>query len=87
MPTLAEHPFPELRAAGVLATLNTDDPALTDLTLAGEYAACAAAWGWSFDTCVEVALAGVAATWLDDSEKRELAAKVTSAAAELRSAS
>lgn len=84
MATLAEHPFPALRAAGVLATLNTDDPALTDLSLTGEYAACAQAWGWDFDTCVSVAQAGVEASWLDDSDKRALAARITATAQELR---
>lgn len=39
----------------MLATLITDDPALTDLSLAGEYAACAQAWDWDFDMCVSVA--------------------------------
>ena len=27
--TLAEHPFPAMRRAGLLATINTDDPAMT----------------------------------------------------------
>ena len=36
------HPLPALREAGVLVTVNTDDPALTDLDLAREYATCAA---------------------------------------------
>jgi len=33
---LDDHVYPEMRAAGLLATLNTDDPALTDLDLAAE---------------------------------------------------
>lgn len=83
VPSLAEHPFPVLRDAGVLVTVNTDDPALTDLTLAGEYAACADAWGWTFDTAVAVALDGVEASWLDEDDKRAVSQRITSTAAEL----
>jgi adenosine deaminase len=82
--SVAQHPLPALRAAGVLVTVNTDDPALTDLDLAREYATCAAAWGWDFDQMVQVSLDGVEATWLDDDDKRALSARVRSAAETLR---
>ena len=82
--SVAEHPFPRMRAAGVLVTLNTDDPALIDLDLAREYATCAQAWGWGFDEMREVALDGVEATWLDDDERRSLAARVRADADTLR---
>ena len=78
------HPLPALRQAGVLVTVNTDDPALTDLDLAREYAICADAWNWSWDQMVDIALDGVAATWLDDSDKRALAARVRAEAVRLR---
>ena len=77
-------PAPALRQAGVLVTVNTDDPALTDLDLAREYAICADAWNWSWDQMVDIALDGVAATWLDDSDKRALAARVRAEAVRLR---
>jgi adenosine deaminase len=82
--SLTSHPLPRLRDAGVLVTVNTDDPALTDLDLAGEYAACAAAWNWTFDEMIDVALDGVEASWLDDSDKRALAARIRTEAARLR---
>jgi adenosine deaminase len=78
------HPLPALRAAGVLVTVNTDDPALTDLDLAREYATCASAWNWDFDQMVGIALDGVEATWLDDSDKRALSARIRTEAARLR---
>ena len=37
-PSLAEHPFRRMRQMGLLATLNTDDPAMTDLDLVGSTA-------------------------------------------------
>ena len=79
--SVARHPLPALRAAGVLVTLNTDDPALIDIDLAREYASCAAAWGWDFDQMVALALDGVEASWLDDSGKRALSARIRAAAA------
>jgi adenosine deaminase len=82
--SVARHPLPALRAAGVLVTLNTDDPALTDLDLAREYSACAAAWNWSWDQMVDIALDGVEATWLDDPEKRALSARVRAEGERLR---
>jgi adenosine deaminase len=68
----------------VLVTINTDDPALTDLNLAGEYLACASAWNWTFDQLVDIALDGVEATWLDDSDKRALSARVRAEATRIR---
>lgn len=84
VPRLADHPFPRLRDAGVLATLNTDDPALIDLDLGEEYRSVAEAFGYDFDTMVAIALDGVDATWLDDSDRRALRRRVEAAAADLR---
>ncbi|MBD3926830.1 adenosine deaminase [Nocardioides cavernae] len=69
---LEDHVLPQMRAAGLLATVNTDDPALSDLDLGREYAAVAKAFGWGWDQMVELALDGIEASWLDDSEKAEL---------------
>lgn len=71
-PRLEDHNYPLLRAAGLLATLNTDDPALSHLTLAGEYRSVAAAFGWDYDQMVAIALDGVEACWLADSDKATL---------------
>jgi adenosine deaminase len=77
---LDDHVYPEMRAAGLLATLNTDDPALTDLDLAAEYRAVAAAFGWGWDQMVAIALDGVDACWLDDAPKAVLRRQVATAA-------
>jgi adenosine deaminase len=82
--SIGKHPLPALREAGVLVTLNTDDPALIDVDLASEYARCAAAWHWDFDQMVQLALDGVEASWLDDSGKRALSARIRAAAVTLR---
>jgi adenosine deaminase len=69
---LEDHVLPRMRAAGLLATVNTDDPALSDLDLGREYAAVAQAFGWGWDRMVELALDGIEASWLDESEKADL---------------
>jgi adenosine deaminase len=81
--SVGRHPLPALRAAGVLVTLNSDDPALTGVDVASEYATCAAAWNWSWDQMVDLAKDGVAASWLDDDGKRALSARITAEAARL----
>jgi adenosine deaminase len=72
-----------MREAGLLATLNTDDPALTDLDLGREYQSCMEAFDYRWPDMVAIALDGVEATWLDDSGKRALRAWVEREAAEL----
>jgi adenosine deaminase len=74
VPTLAEHPYREMRAAGLLATLNTDDPSMTDLDLGKEYRTVAEAFELTFDDMAAIALDGVEAAWLDDGDRRQLRA-------------
>jgi adenosine deaminase len=72
--TLAEHPFRRMRQAGLLATLNTDDPAMTDLDIGKEYRSVAQALQMPWPEMIDVSLDGVAATWLDEGDKRALRA-------------
>jgi adenosine deaminase len=72
---LEEHPFRRMRQAGLLATLNTDDPAMTDLDLGKEYRTVARALQMPWSEVEGVALDGVEATWLDEGEKRSLRAR------------
>lgn len=69
---LEDHPYPRMRAAGLLATLNTDDPAFIDLDLATEYALVADAFGWGWSDLVAIALDGIEASWLEADEKARL---------------
>jgi adenosine deaminase len=75
-PRLEDHPLPAMRSAGLLATVNTDDPALTFLDIGLEYRSVMEAFGYGWDDMVAIALDGVEATWLDDGDKRALAARV-----------
>jgi adenosine deaminase len=86
VPALSEHPFRRMREEGLLATLNTDDPAMTDLDLGKEYRSVAEALGMSFEDMSQVALDGIEAAWLDETEERALRTRFDRALAELRSA-
>jgi adenosine deaminase len=83
--SLADHPFARLRAAGLLVTLNTDDPAMTDMDLGREYCGLAQAHDLDFDDLAAIALDGVEASWLEPVEKRELRASFQAELAELAS--
>ena len=73
-PSLAEHPFRRMRQMGLLATLNTDDPAMTDLDLGREYRSVARAQEMAWEEVTAVALDGIEASWLSDDEKRRMRA-------------
>lgn len=47
-PSLAEHPLPKLMEAGLIVTINSDDPPMFNTTLTEEYLRCADAFGWDF---------------------------------------
>jgi len=84
--SLEVHPFRAMREAGLIATINTDDPGMTDLDLGKEYRTVAAAQHLSFDEVAEVALDGVEACWLDGPEKGALRAEFEARLAQLRPA-
>jgi adenosine deaminase len=81
--SLAEHPLPALRDAGLLVTVNTDDPAMMELDLGREYARVGEAYGWDVDELGRLAAEGIASTWLDDTDRRTLAAEFETALAAL----
>ncbi|MDQ6682107.1 MAG: adenosine deaminase [Chloroflexota bacterium] len=72
---LEDHPFRRMREAGLLATLNTDDPAMTDLDLGREYRSVATALQMPWSEMVAVALDGVEASWLEEGDKRSMRAR------------
>jgi aminodeoxyfutalosine deaminase len=66
--SLAEHPLPELLAAGIACTINTDDPAMFGSDLAAEHAA-ALSLGASARGCYQ---AGVEGALCDEQTRAEL---------------
>jgi adenosine deaminase len=74
-PTLADHPLPAMRNAGLLVTINTDDPAMMGLDLGEEYRRVGAAHGLDLAALGRLAVEGIESTWLDDTDRRTLSAE------------
>lgn len=65
VPSLAEHPLPVLRDAGVLVTINSDDPPMFGTSLNQEYAVAADLLGLDEAQIAELARAAVRASFAD----------------------
>ncbi len=74
--SVAEHPLPDLVAAGVVVTVNTDVPDVTGRSLAAEYGVLRSVFGWDDDAVAGVARAGVAASFAPEPLRRELLAGI-----------
>jgi adenosine deaminase len=82
-PSLAVHPLPAMRDAGLLVTINTDDPAMMDLDLGAEYRAVAEGCGFTAASLAGLAVDGIRSTWLDASEQAALRADFEAAVADV----
>jgi adenosine deaminase len=69
---VADGPLLDLYRAGVLVTINTDDPAMMSWDLGQEYRAVGEAYGLDIAQLSAMAIDGIESTWLDDSERRAL---------------
>jgi adenosine deaminase/aminodeoxyfutalosine deaminase len=76
VPSLADHPLPQLVAAGVPVTINSDDPPMFSTTLNNEYAVAAGLLGLDATGVAELARAAVRASFLDDLGKGTLLAEI-----------
>jgi aminodeoxyfutalosine deaminase len=74
--SLAEHPFPILRAAGVPLTLNSDDPGMFDTTLNAEYGIAGTTFGLTRGELADLARAGVRYSFADAATKAAVAAEI-----------
>jgi adenosine deaminase/aminodeoxyfutalosine deaminase len=71
-PELAAHPVRRFFDAGALVTLNTDDPAMFQTTLVGEYRLAQSAFGFTNQELRQLAANSFRASWLPEERKREL---------------
>ena len=67
---IAQHPIKQMREAGCLVTVNTDDPKMFGNSLAEEYALLMQTFGFSPNEVQEIILDGLRASWLNDVEKQ-----------------
>ncbi|MBI3828974.1 MAG: adenosine deaminase [Planctomycetes bacterium] len=75
----SEHPLRQLLAAGVPATLNTDDPLISGITLTEEYARAHERCGLPLHALRDLAVQGAAAAFLPAAERTKLVARVSEA--------
>lgn len=83
-PSYAAHPLKRLVEAGLLVTVNSDDPALFNTTLVDEYLHAIEGCGLSLDELEEVALNAARAAYLPPDDKATLIADFRDAYALLR---
>ncbi|EDV8682287.1 adenosine deaminase [Salmonella enterica subsp. enterica serovar Berta] len=77
--SLADHPLKTFLEHGVLASLNTDDPAVQGVDIIHEYHVVAPAAGLSREQIRQAQINGLEIAFLSDSEKRALREKVAAA--------
>jgi adenosine deaminase len=71
-----QHPVLELIDAGVLVTINTDDPAMFDVSLAGEFSNLEQRFGLDGATLKGLSLAVVEGSWADEETRSRLTGQI-----------
>jgi aminodeoxyfutalosine deaminase len=80
-PSVEAHAIGQLMDAGVVVTINTDDPPMFDTTLTAEYRKVAVAFGLDVDALARLVANGIEASFLPPATKRDLLAEVAAARA------
>lgn len=70
--SIEDHPIDRLRRAGVVVSINTDDPVLLGASLVGEYALCCQAFGWSDDVLRALARHSIDASFANADVRQRL---------------
>jgi aminodeoxyfutalosine deaminase len=76
VPSLDEHPLPQLAAAGIQFSVNTDDPPMFSTDLNAEYAVAARLLGLDRSGVADLARAGVRQSFATPEEKSALLAEI-----------
>ena len=72
VPSLEQHPFPRLRAAGVALTLNSDDPPFFGTSLTREYLLLHRTWGLSLEELAALSLGALDHAFVPAAERPAL---------------
>jgi adenosine deaminase len=72
VPGLDGHPVDKLRRQGVKVSLNTDDPVLYGIDVAGEYAQCAQTFAWGHDELISIARTSIESCFAQESRRQQL---------------
>lgn len=71
-----QHPLPQLLDAGLLVTINSDDPAYFGGGMRDNFLACQQAFGWPRETLVQLARNAIDVAFMDDARRAELLARL-----------
>ena len=72
VPSLEQHPFPQLRAAGVALTVNSDDPPFFGTSLTREYLLLHRTWGLSLEDLAALSLGALDHAFVPAAERPAL---------------
>ncbi len=70
--SFAQHPITRLRQRGVIVTVNSDDPAMFNCSLAGEFRRLVAEHQWTADEVRQSLLTAIDVSWLAGEQKNTL---------------
>ncbi len=73
---LRQHPLLDMHYLGLPVTINTDDPAISNISLTDEYALAADVFGFSLETLRQGVLTAARASFLPQAEKEALLASL-----------
>ncbi|CAN5158848.1 adenosine deaminase [soil metagenome] len=76
VPSLGEHPLPQLVAAGIPISINSDDPPMFSTTLNNEYAVAAEILGLDRAGVADLARAGVRGSFASEEAKASMLAEI-----------
>lgn len=83
-PSIAEHPINRLIEAGLIITVNSDDPPMFNTTLTNEFLVCAQTFGWSFDLLQQLTMNALEVSFLPEKGKLMLRENFAQQFADLR---
>lgn len=77
VPSLAAHPLPLMIAEGLAATINTDDPSISQITLGGEYRLVSQELGVGIAELKARTLAAATAAFIGETETNRMVKKIS----------
>ncbi|SDK78468.1 adenosine deaminase [Franzmannia pantelleriensis] len=77
---IEDHPLPQLLDAGLLLTINSDDPAYFGGGMRANFLACQRAFGWTETTLLRLARNAIEVAFMDEARRHELLARLDSMA-------
>ena len=84
VPDFESHPLPQLLAEGLYVTVNSDDPAMFNITLTDEYIQAAQHFDWDADLIEQLVMNAARASLLPDEKRDTLTQRIQEQFAELK---